>query len=61
MTEDEWRSTADPAAMLAWLERRLLADQRKLRLFVCGSCRLAWAELRPVKRHHAKEDFERPR
>jgi hypothetical protein len=50
MTEEEWRSSADPAAMLAWLERRLLADQRRQRLFVCACCRQAWPSLQPAVR-----------
>ncbi len=50
MTEEEWCSSGDPAAMLAWLERRLLANQRKLRLFVCACCRQAWDQLRPALR-----------
>jgi hypothetical protein len=50
MTEEEWRSSADPAAMLSWLERRMLTDQRRLRLFVCGCCRLAWPALQPAVR-----------
>lgn len=58
MTEEEWRTSADPARMLAWLEAQLLARQRKLRLFVCACCRLAGTQVRPAVRNmiEAAED-----
>jgi hypothetical protein len=33
--------------MLGWLQARLLTGQRRLRLFLCACCRLAWPELHP--------------
>src|SRR5262245_8197527 len=50
MTADDWQTSPDPAALLTWLEARLRTDQRKLRLFVCAACRLAWPRLRPAVR-----------
>ena len=50
MTEDDWRTSADPAALLGWLKAQLRTDQRKLRLFICAACRLAWPQLRPAVR-----------
>ena len=37
MTEAEWLTSADPAAMLEHV-----ADERKLRLFACACCGSAW-------------------
>ena len=39
MTEAEWLASEDPQAML---ERHHRAPDRKLRLFACACCRLAW-------------------
>ena len=55
MTESEWLSSADPVAMLSHMtgtrpdppgsgvRRGPWATDRKLRLFACACCRLAWA------------------
>jgi hypothetical protein len=40
MTEQEWLECTDPHKMLEFLWER--ANDRKLRLFACGSCRLVW-------------------
>ena len=40
MTETEWLSSSDPAAMLAHLGNNI--SPRKLRLFACACCRLVW-------------------
>ena len=37
MTEAEWESSTDPAAMLSFIKGR--ASDRKLRLFAVGCCR----------------------
>ena len=47
MTEDEWRTSAQPNLMLDWLENNHLASPRKKRLFVFSACRLGWDALRP--------------
>ena len=47
MTEDEWRTSAQPGLMLDWLEANHWATPRKKRLFVFSACRLGWDELRP--------------
>jgi hypothetical protein len=46
MNEDEWRVSADPQAMLNYLEGK--ASDRKLRLFACACARRWWPRL---KRH----------
>lgn len=45
MTEAEWSSCAEPTPMLGFL--RGTTDDRKLRLWACGCCRLAWRWLGP--------------
>lgn len=40
MTEAEWMASADPAAMLAYVQDK--ASPRQLRLFACACCRQAW-------------------
>jgi hypothetical protein len=38
--EIQWRTTTDPAAMLAFIVPK--ADERKLRLYACACCRTIW-------------------
>src|SRR5579872_4443953 len=55
MTEAEWLASSDPAAMLRWRIRKPdphdpvwwpePTSDRKLRLFACAACRLAWPRL----------------
>lgn len=40
MTDLEWQTCRDPAALLASLEGRI--SERKLRLFACACCRRVW-------------------
>jgi len=40
MTEKEWVACAELRPMLVFLKNK--ATDRKLRLFACGCCRLAW-------------------
>jgi hypothetical protein len=40
MTESEWVSSTDPAAMLAHVQDK--ASPRRLRLFACACCRAVW-------------------
>jgi hypothetical protein len=40
MTEEEWAKTASIRQMLAFADGRV--SERKLRLFLCACCRLAW-------------------
>ena len=40
MTEAEWLTSTDPAAMLGSVEQG--ASDRKLRLFACACCRRVW-------------------
>jgi hypothetical protein len=42
MTEAEWLAIADPALMLAFVEKKF--SKRKLRLFACGCCFRMWDE-----------------
>jgi hypothetical protein len=43
MNEDDWRDSADPQAMLNYLEGK--ASDRKLRLFACACARRWWQRL----------------
>ena len=50
MTEDEWLTATDRAAMFAFL--RDWVSDRKLRLYMCGGCRAIWELLiRPESRN----------
>jgi hypothetical protein len=48
MTEAEWVACAEPAPMLEFVSGR--ATDRKLRLFACACCRMAWDWLYPLER-----------
>src|SRR5262249_13231097 len=45
MTETEWQACEDVGDMLDLLRSRGLGSERKLRLFCCACCRLAWSQL----------------
>jgi hypothetical protein len=57
VTEADWLSCADPAAMLHFL--RLRASDRKLRLFAAACCRLVWDHLPGPLAREAVETAER--
>ncbi len=42
MTEAEWATATDPAAMLEFLRNSEKATDRKFRLFACACCRAIW-------------------
>jgi hypothetical protein len=42
MTEQEWKTSTDPGAMLHFLQQRGGVSARKMRLFACACCRLVW-------------------
>src|SRR5215471_18211430 len=45
MTEEEWLSGSDLAAMLEYVRDK--SSNRKQRLFACGCCREVWGEKPP--------------
>lgn len=53
MTEADWLTSRDPAAMLSHARRE--ATDRKLRLFACGCCRRLGALLKANKDRSAVE------
>lgn len=57
MTENDWHTCADPAAMLAFLLDR--ASSRKLRLFACASARRLWLYFRDERSRTGSEVSER--
>lgn len=68
MTEAEWLTSTDPAAMLAAITDRTdsgrpritdRASDRKLRLFACACCRLVWGRLTDARSRRAVEVAER--
>lgn len=69
MTEAEWLSSTDPAAMLGYLRGSDWADTshewncrispRRLRLFACACCRAVWPLLTDARSRRAVEVAER--
>ncbi len=57
MTEDQWRTSTDPVAMLAYLRGRV--TERKQRLFACACVRRHWEALTDVRSRWAVEVAER--
>jgi hypothetical protein len=58
MTEREWRSSTDPGAMLAFLQRSGKISERKLRLFGVACCRRIWHLLPDEPRRRGVEAAE---
>src|SRR5690242_6992676 len=56
MTEAEWLACSDPRPMLRRLAGRV--SERKLRLFACARCRVAWADMADDRSKHAVEVAE---
>src|SRR4051812_19272592 len=42
MTEDEWLTSTDPQAMLAFVRESGRLPERKARLLACACCRRVW-------------------
>lgn len=57
MNAQTWSAATDPQAMLQFL--RSTANERKLRLFACGCCRLIWDRLVHQESRDAVEAAER--
>lgn len=50
MTDHDWRTSADPHALLTFLLRHHKPTDRQLRLFACACCRRFWDQLAPANR-----------
>jgi hypothetical protein len=59
VTEAEWNSCTDAQPMLAFLNARRLASDRKLGLFACACARRTWDMLTEPSSHSAIEIAER--
>jgi hypothetical protein len=57
MTEAEWLASSAPLEMVRYLARP--ANDRKLRLFACASCRRIWPFIRDERSRQAVECAER--
>lgn len=57
MTEAEWETCRNPAAMVAYMDSR--ASARKRRLFPCACVRRVWSQLTDTPSCHAVEVAER--
>jgi hypothetical protein len=59
MNVAEWLTSTNPRPMLGWLDANHWATRRKLRLFVCGCCRLLWDQIEDARCKAAVEAAER--
>src|SRR5262249_7727309 len=59
MTEAEWNCCEDPATMMVFLRDRVLASERKLRLYAAACCRQVWSLLQEERSRVAVEAAER--
>jgi hypothetical protein len=55
MTDGEWATCTDPAAMLDFLRQTRRASERKLRLFAAACCRRSWELLTDKRSRRAVE------